>query len=1068
MIDALIDYSARNRFLVLLLVFFATAWGVRAMFRVPLDAIPDLSDPQVIVFSEWPGRGPQLIEDQITYPIVSSLLAAPRVKAVRGQSMFGDSFVYVVFQDGTDIYWARSRVLEYMQGISGKLPEGVTPTLGPDATGVGWVYEYALVDESGQRNLADLRSLQDWSLRYWLQSVPGVAEVASVGGFVKQYQVNVDPNRLLGYNIPLPTVINAIRMSNNDVGGREIEIAGTEHLVRGLGYIKSTADIEAIPVGTNGNGTPILIRDLATVTLGPDLRRGIATLDDKGEVVGGIVIMRYGENALNVIRAIKTKLKEIERSLPPSVKIVPTYDRSDLILRAIDTLRRTLTEEMVIVSAVILIFLWHIPSAIIPILTIPTAIVLSFIPMDLMRVTANIMSLGGIAVAIGAMVDAAIVVVEQTHKKLEHWQAEGRKGDYREVVISAVKEVGGPSFFALLVIAVSFIPVLALEAQEGRLFKPLALTKNFSMAIAAALAITLVPAILLLFTRPDPFTFRPRWLCRVVNAILVGTIHSEEHHPISRPLMRLYQPVVEFVLHWPGLIITTAVLAVLVTIPVFQRLGSEFMPPLNEGTILHMPTALPGISPTEARRVLQVEGKALMQFPEVERVFGKIGRAQTPTDPAPLNMVETVVTLKPEDAWRPGVTWDSLLTEMDQTLRLPGMPNIWWMPIQTRTEMLATGIRSVLGIKVLGANLNGIEQIGQQIEAVLAPLRGTRSVYYDRTLGGYYLDFHIKREEAARYGLTVGEVEDTIETAIGGKNIAQTVEGRERYPINVRYARELRDDVEMLKRVLVPTPSGAKIPIVQLADLRFSQGPPMIRDELGQLVGFVLIDVVGRDLGGYVEEAKHVVAERVQLPPGYTLLWAGQFEYQLRAKETLKVAVPFTLLLIFLLLYLNTKSAAKTLIILVAVPFSAVGAIWLLYLLNYNMSVAVWVGLIALMGVDAETGMFMLLYLDLAYQERREKGLMQSRDDLTQAVIAGAVQRLRPKVMTVGVMFLGLVPIMWSHGTGADVMKRIAAPMIGGIFTSFLLELVVYPAIFALWKWRAEVKPSLQAAQVAT
>ncbi|MGE0825887.1 MAG: efflux RND transporter permease subunit [Candidatus Binatia bacterium] len=1059
MINHLIDYSARNRFLVLLLVFFATAWGVRAMFRIPLDAIPDLSDPQVIVFSEWPGRSPQLVEDQITYPIVSSLLATPRVKAVRGQSMFGDSFVYVIFEDGTDIYWARSRVLEYMQGISGKLPEGVTPTLGPDATGVGWVYQYALGDESGQHTLADLRSFQDWSLRYWLQSVPGVAEVASVGGFVKQYQVNIDPNRLLGYNIPLRTVIEAIRMSNNDVGGRTIEIAGAEHVVRGLGYIKSTKDLEVIPVGTNGNGTPILVRDLAAVTLGPDLRRGIATLDDKGEVVGGIVVMRYNENALNVIRAVKAKLKEIEPSLPPGMKIVPTYDRSDLIMRAIDTLRRTLTEELVIVSAVILIFLWHIPSAIIPIITIPIAIILSFIPMDLMRVTANIMSLGGIAVAIGAMVDAAIVVVEQTHKKLEHWQAEGRKSDYREVVIAAVKEVGGPSFFALLVIAVSFIPVFALEAQEGRLFKPLALTKNFSMAIAALLAITLDPAIRLLFTRVEPFTFRPRWLCRIVNAVLVGTIHSEEKHPISRPLMRLYQPVVELVLRFPGVVIATAILIVLATVPVFQRLGSEFMPPLNEGSILHMPTALPGISPTEAQRVLKIEGEALMQFPEVERVFGKIGRAKTPTDPAPLNMVETVVTLKPEEEWRPGMTWDSLLGEMDRALRLPGMPNIWWMPIQTRTEMLATGIRSVLGIKVLGPHLQGIEQVGQQIEAVLGPLRGTRSVYYDRTLGGYYLDFHIRREEAARYGLTVGDVEDIIETAIGGKDISQTIEGRERYPINVRYARELRDDVEMLKRVLVPTPSGAQIPLVQLADLRFSQGPPMIRNELGQLVGFVFVDVVGRDLGGYVEEAKRVVAERVPLPPGYTLLWAGQFEYQLRAKETLKVVVPFTLLLIFLLLYLNTKSVAKTLIILLAVPFSAVGAIWLLYLLDYNMSVAVWVGLIALLGVDAETGMFMLLYLDLAYQERREKGLIRNWTDIKQAVIVGAVQRLRPKIMTVGVMFLGLLPIMWSSGTGTDVMKRIAAPMIGGIGTSFVLELLVYPAIFALWKWRAEVRP---------
>lgn len=1066
MINALIDASARNRFLVLLLVFFATAWGVRAMFRVPLDAIPDLSDPQVIVFSEWPGRSPQLVEDQITYPIVSSLLSAPKVKAVRGQSMFGDSFVYVIFEDGTDIYWARSRVLEYMQGISGKLPEGVTPTLGPDATGVGWVYQYALVDESGQQSLADLRSVQDWSLRYWLQSVPGVAEVASVGGFVKQYQVNIDPNRLLSRSIPLRTVIEAIRRSNNDVGGRTIEIAGAEHVVRGLGYIKSLADIEMIPVATNGNGTPILVRDLATVTLGPDLRRGIATLNDKGEVVGGIVVMRYGENALNVIRAIKAKLEEIKPSLPPGVKIVPTYDRSTLILRAIETLQRTITEELVIVSAVILIFLWHIPSAIIPILTIPIAIILSFIPMDLMRVTANIMSLGGIAVAIGAMVDAAIVVVEQTHKKLEHWQAEGRKGDYREVIISAVKEVGGPSFFALLVIAVSFIPVFALEAQEGRLFKPLAFTKNFAMVIAAVLVITLDPALRLLFTRLDPFTFHPRWLCHIVNAILVGTIHREERHPISRLLMRLYQPVVELVLRFPTVVIVTAILIVLATIPIFQQLGSEFMPPLNEGTILHMPTALPGISPTEARRALQVESETLKQFPEVETVFGKIGRARTPTDPAPLNMVETVVTLKPEDQWRPGVTWNSLLAEMDHAVRLPGMPNIWWMPIQTRTEMLATGIRSVLGVKVLGPDLNGIEQIGQQIEAALAPLRGTRSVYYDRTLGGYYLDFHIKREAAARYGLTVGDVEDVIETAIGGKEITQTVEGRERYPVNVRYARELRDDVEMLKRVLVSTPTGLQISIVQLAELQFSLGPPMIRNELGQLIGLVFVDVVGRDLGGYVDEAKRAVTERVQLPPGYTLLWAGQFEYQLRARETLKVVVPFTVLLIFLLLYLNTKSVAKTLVILVAVPFSAVGAIWLLYLLDYNMSVAVWVGLIALLGVDAETGMFMLLYLDLAYQEKRQKGRMQNWDDLKQAVIAGAVQRLRPKVMTVSVMFMGLLPIMWSTGTGADVMKRIAAPIIGGIFTSFVLELVVYPVIFALWKWRGEVRPKSAAARL--
>jgi Cu(I)/Ag(I) efflux system membrane protein CusA/SilA len=1059
MINHLIDFSARNRFLVIVLTLFAAAWGARAMFQVPLDAIPDLSDPQVIIYTEWPGRSPQLVEDQVTYPIVSSLLAAPRVKAVRGQSMFGDSFVYVVFADGTDLYWARSRVLEYLQSLTGKLPEGVTPTLGPDATGVGWVYQYALVDESGRQTLADLRSLQDWSLRYWLQSVPGVAEVASIGGFVKQYQVQVDPNKLLNYRIPLPTVIAAIRFSNNDVGGRSIEIAGTEQVIRGFGYLTSVADIEMIPLATNDNGVPILIRNVATVTLGPDLRRGIAALDDQGETVGGIVVMRYGENALTVINAVKAKLHDIQPSLPPGVKIITTYDRSSLITRAITNLRRTISEELLIVSAVILVFLWHLPSAIIPILTIPLAIVISFIPMRLLQVPATIMSLGGIAIAIGALVDAAIVVVEQTHKKLEHWQTEGRKADSRDVILTAVKEVGGPSFFALLVIAAAFLPVFALEAQEGRLFKPLAFTKNFSMIVAALLAITLDPALRLLFLRLDPFVFRPRWLAALVNACLVGTIHREERHPLSRLLMSLYQPVVRGILRVPTLTLIASLLLVLGTIPIFQRLGSEFMPPLHEGVILHMPTALPGISPTEASRVLRIETAALKQFPEVKTVFGKIGRAQSATDPAPLNMIETVVTLKPEDAWRPGMTWESLLAEMDRTVRLPGMPNIWWMPIQTRTEMLTTGVRSVLGVKILGPDLHSIEQLGQQIEGVIAPLRGVRSAYYDRLSGGSYLDFHIKREEAARYGLLVRDIEDAIETAIGGKNITQTIEGRERRPVNVRYARELRDDVEQLKRVVVTTAAGGSVLLSQVADVRFSQGPPMIRTEAGQLAGVVFVDLAGRDLGGFVTEAKRAVAERVALPPGYTLLWTGQFEHQLRAQETLRIVVPFTLALIFFLLYLNTQSVAKTCIILLAVPFSAVGAIWLLYTLGYNMSIAAWVGLIALLGVDAETGMFMLLYLDLAYQERRAQGLVTNWEGLKQAVTIGAAQRLRPKVMTVTVMLLGLAPIMWGHGVGSDVMKRIAAPMVGGICTSFLLELAVYPAIFALWKWKTEVQP---------
>jgi Cu(I)/Ag(I) efflux system membrane protein CusA/SilA len=1054
MIDRVIEYSARNRFLVLLLVGFAVAAGVWALRASPLDAIPDLSDVQVIVFTDWPGRSPDIVEDQITYPIITTMIAAPRVKYVRGESMFGYSFVNVVFQDGTDLYWARSRVLEYMQGISGRLPEGVSPRLGPDATGVGWVYEYALVDRSHTHTLAELRSFQDWYLRYWLASVDGVAEVASVGGFVKQYQVEIDPATLLAYRLPLRQVIEAIRRSNNEVGGRLVEFNGTEYLVRGRGYVKSVADVEQIAVGTNERGTPLLVRDIGRVHLGPDLRRGLVELDGEGEVVGGVVVMRHGENALRVIDGVKRKLEDVKGSLPPGVEVVTTYDRSDLIHRAIDTLRHTLIEELAIVSLVILVFLWHVPSALIPIFTIPVAVLLAFIPMAAMHVTANIMSLGGIAVAIGAMVDAAIVVVEQTHKKLERWQAEGRPGDFRDVVVGAVKEVGGPSFFSLLVIAVSFVPIFALEAQEGRLFKPLAFTKNFSMAIAAVLAITLDPAMRLLFTRLEPFTFRPRWLRRVANVVLVGTIHPEERHPISRPLMRLYRPVVEAVLRFRWLAVGLAVLVVAATLPIYFRLGSEFMPPLNEGTILYMPTALPGMSITQARAAIQTQDRMLKQFPEVVHVFGKAGRAETPTDPAPVSMFETVVTLKPESEWRPGMTWDRLLDEMDHTIRFPGMPNIWWMPIQTRTEMLATGVRSNLGIKVYGPDLDTIGRIAQDIEGVLATLPGTRSAFAERTTGGYYLNFTVKRDAVARYGMTVGDVQDILETAIGGMSLSQTVEGRERYTINVRYLRDARADVDDLRRVLVAGPDGAQIPLAQLADLEVSTAPPSIRDEDGQLVGYVYVDVAGRDLGRYVADAQRAVAERVTLPPGYHLGWAGQFQYLQRAQQRLAVVVPFTLLIIFVLLYVNTGSVTKTLIIFLAVPFSAVGAIWLLWLLGYNLSPAVWVGLIALLGVDAETGVFMLLYLDLAFEERRRHGLLRSLADLKEAIIEGAVKRLRPKVMTVGVMFMGLLPIMWSHGTGADVMKRIAAPMIGGIFTSFAMELLVYPAIYAIWRGR--------------
>ncbi len=1079
MINTIIEYCATHRGLVVAIVLSLVLIGVWSMRNVPLDAIPDLSDPQVIIYTEWPGRSPNLVEDQITYPIVSSMLAAPNVSVVRGISDYGFSYVYVIFEEGTDIYWGRSRVLEYMSKIQGKLPEGVNPTLGPDATGVGWAFEYALVDKTGKNNLAQLRSFNDWYLRYWLESVPGVAEVATVGGFVKQYQVNVDSNKLLAYNLPLNKVINVIRNSNNEVGGRVVEFTGKEYLVRGRGYIQNLEDIENLSVGSDGQGTPILVKNVARVELGPDMRRGVAEFNGEGEVTGGIVVVRFGQNVMDVIERVKAKLKENAPSLPEGVEVAVTYDRSDLIQRSIETLEHTLIEELIIVSIVILIFLWHIPSSIIPIITIPIAVLLSFIPMYGTGLTSNIMSLGGIAIAIGAMVDAAIVVVEQTHKKLEHWEAEGRQGNPTRVIIDAVKEVGGPSFFSLLVIAVSFMPIFALQYQEGRLFKPLAFTKNFSMAIAAVLAITLDPAIRLLLMRTREFSFRPRWLARVTNAIVVGKIHSEERHPISRPLMRIYHPAVRFVLNHKWLVITLALLLVVATIPIFKKLGSEFMPPLNEGSILYMPITLPGISVTEANKYLQIQDKLIKQFPEVQSVFGKVGKAETSTDPAPLSMVETTVVLKPEEQWRKArqnrwysswapefmkkglrkfwpeerpMKWEDLIDEMDRALQIPSYANAWLFPIRTRIDMITTGVRTPVGIKVLGSDLNTIEKIGVELEHVLKDVPGTRSAFFERVTGGYYLDFQVKREEAARYDLSVNDVNDIIESAIGGKNITTTIEGRERYPVNVRYARELRDTLPKLSRILVPTPSGAQIPITQLADITLRTGPPMINNEEGFKAGRLYVDVAGRDMGGYVEEAKRVVAEKVKLPAGYNLAWSGQYEYLKRVIERLWIVVPITLFIVFLLLYFNTGSFVKTMIILLAVPFSAIGAIWLLYFLDYNMSIAVWVGLIALLGVDAETAVFMLLYLDLAYEERKSKGRMRSIADLKEAIEDGAVKRLRPKVMTVGVMFMGLVPIMWSTGAGSDVMRRIAAPMIGGIFTSFILELLVYPAIYEIWK----------------
>ncbi|MEM5788335.1 MAG: efflux RND transporter permease subunit, partial [Syntrophobacteraceae bacterium] len=907
---------------------------------------------------------------------------------------------------------------------------------------------------------------------------------APIGGFVRQYQVNIDPNALLTYKVPIEKVMMAIREGNNDVGGRVVELTGREYMVRGRGYIRNLSDIENIVVGSNEmSGTPILVKNVGNVVLGPDLRRGVADLDGEGETVGGIVIMRYNENALKVIERIKAKLAEIEPNLPQGVRLVTTYDRSDLIERSIKTLKSTLIEELIIVSLIIMIFLWHIPSAIIPIITIPVAVIISFIPMYGMGLTANIMSLGGIAIAIGAMVDAAIVVVEQTHKKLEHWDADGRPGDFKSVVVAAVKEVGGPSFFALLVIAVSFMPIFALEAQEGRLFKPLAFTKNSTMVIAAFLAITLDPAIRLLFTHMKEFSFRPRALARLANAVLVGKIHSEENHPISRPLMKIYQPMVEFVLRHQWSTILVAALVVVITIPVFQRLGSEFMPPLDEGSLLYMPTTVPGISVTDAQRVLQIQDKIIKSFPEVERVFGKAGRAETATDPAPFSMMETVILLKPQSEWPKIPTWysdwspewlkdilrrfwpDHRSTEefiygpggLNSAMQIPGVVNAWTMPIKARIDMLSTGVRTPVGVKILGPDLNVIQELGQHIEVAVKGVPGTSSVFAERTTGGYFLDFELKREELARYGLTVAQVENTITSAVGGENISTTIEGRERYPINIRYMRDYRDTVEDLERTMISTMSGAQIPIAQLADIKLVTGPGMIRDENARLCGYVYVDIAGRDVGGYVEDAKKAVS-KITLPPGYTLTWSGQYENMLRVREKLIVLVPITLFLIFLLIYFNTRSTAKTLIIFLAVPFSAVGAVWLLYLLDYNMSIAVWVGLIALLGVDAETGVFMLLYLDLAYYARRDKGQMKTKSDLREAIVEGAVKRLRPKFMTVAVMFVGLVPIMWSVGAGSDVMKRIAAPMIGGVFTSFLMELLVYPAIYEVWRWHYYVR----------
>lgn len=1046
LVEKIIAYCAENKFIVFVLVAAATFGGVVALRNLPLDAIPDLSDTQVIVYSRW-DRSPDIIEDQVTYPIVTALLGAPRVKAIRGFSDFGYSFVYVIFQDGTDIYWARTRVLEYLSKITPLLPAGVRTELGPDATGVGWVFQYALVDETGTHSLADLRTFQDWYLRYYIQSVPGVAEVAPIGGFVKQYQVTIDQNKLLAYNIPIMKVVEAIRSNNNDVGGRLLEFSGTEYMVRARGYAKSVKDIEEIGVQVdNKTGTPILIRNIATVSLGPEMRRGVADLDGRGDCVGAIVVMRHGESALRVIDRVKEKLKEIEPSLPQGVKIVTTYDRTELIKKSIDTITEVLVEDFLIVAAMIIFFLLHLPSAMMPIIILPIGALIAFIPMLGMRLTVNIMSIMGIILAIGDMVDVGVVLVENVHTKLNELREGKISGDRKRIMIGAMQEVGPPIFSSLMVTVIGFVPLFSLVGQEGRLFRPLAATQIFTVFFGAVLSITLVPALIMIFLRK-------------------AKGKSLEDHFASRYLTRHYGTILRWTLTHRTTTILILLLAMALTVPVFLTLGSEFMPPLYEGSILYMPTTLPGISVTETSKLLQTQDKILKSFPEVERVFGKAGRVESSTDPAPFSMMETTVILKPRGQWRKvprfgtflpsltrPITFDELTAEMDRKMQFPGVSNAWTMPIKARIDMLTTGVRTPVGIKIFGSDLKEIEKIGEHIEMVLKEIRGTRSVYAERTAAGYFADFDLKRDQLARYGLSVDDVEMVIMAAIGGENITTTIEGRERYPVNLRYSRELRDDIEKLKRVLVPTMGGAQVPLEQLADIKLSLGPAMIRDENGMLSGYVYVDVAGRDIGGYVRDAKKAVGENVTLETGYSLAWSGQYEYMERVKKRLSIFIPATLLVIFILYYFNFKSVVSTLFIMLAMPFTAIGAIWSVKLLGFHMSIAIWAGMMEVIGIGAALCALITTFITAAYREWSEAGKIHTMDDLYAVISQGATRALRPAMMTCSADILGLMPAMWATGIGAEFLKRYTAPIIFGLFTALALALIILPTLYAIWR----------------
>ena len=1043
MIARIIEWCAHNRFLVFTGVLLLTVAGIWSMGHIPLDALPDISDVEVIIHTNWEGEPPNIIEDQVTYPIVTALLAAPNVKAVRAQTMFNDSYVFVVFADGTDIYWARSRVVEYLQTIAGRLPADVHPAIGPDATGAGWVYEYALVDHTHKYSLADLRTLQDWHLRYELETVPGVAEVASMGGFVRQYQVNLDPNKLLAYGIPLSTVINQVKSSTNEVGGRVLELSGTRYMIRGLGYLKSLADLEDVPVMAK-NGTPVLIKDLGSVSFGPDMREGVAEWQGEGETVGGIVVMRYGLNALTVIDGVKKKLEEIKGSLPTGVDVVGGYDRAGLIQDSIKTLQRDLLEEAAIVSFVIIVFLFHFRSALIPIIALPIAVSMSFIPMYYLHVSSNIMSLGGLALAIGVLVDAAIVMVENGYRHLSEAQAVHplSAADRRGILIDAAKQVGPALFFSLVIIVVSFLPVFLLEAQEGRMFKPLAWTKTLAVGFSSLLAITLVPVLMVMFIK--------------------GRLRPESENPISRITQALYLPVLRFCLKYRKITLLLNLAFLVLTFPLMFKLGSQFMPPLYEGSSLYMPTSLPGISIVEASKLLQEQDRVIRSFPEVETVFGAVGRSDSATDNAPLDMYDTTVMLKPREQWPAGMTYEKLVQQMDAKLQFPGLSNTWTMPVENRLDMALTGIKTPVGMKIQGPSLEGIQELGTQVQQVLSSLPQMRSIFAERVSQGFYVNVEVNRPEAAKYGLTIADVQAAVSSGIGGMNITENVEGRERYPINVRYERDFRDNVDELRRVLIATPSGAQIPIEQVASLSFSRGPAMIRDEDGQLTGYVYIDLNTTDYGGFVQQASNLLQQKLHLPAGYTYQWSGEYEFELRAKQRLKLILPIVFFVIFMLLYMVFHSVTEAIVLIFPTFYAMTGGLILQWLLKYNFSVAVWVGYIALFGIAVETGVVMVVYLHEALDRRLASGVPLQKEDIEAATIEGAVQRLRPKLMTVFAVLASLIPILWETGIGSDVMKPIAAPIVGGMITSTIHVLILVPVFFALMKERALRRGTLQ------